>query len=394
VGTLYVYSFLDEFVLLYPVYALLFAETGLSVAETTSLFVIWSVTGLVLEVPSGTLADLVSRRWLLCAAPLLTAVGFGLWVFCPSYWAFAAGFVLWGARGALVSGAFEALVYEELERAGQAERYAKEMGRASAIGLVATASAIALAGPVSAAGGYPAVGVASMLACVLCGLTGLAFPEHRTRDPADSPVADSGDADSDGAEEPGYWAVLRAGLAQARGSRRISRGIVLAAGTGAVWGALEEYIPLLGTETGVTPAGIPLVMLVVWVGATAGGLFAGRAERLSGRRFAVMLVAAALSLAGGGLSGHPAGFALIAVAFGVFQMGDVVADARLQESISGSARATVTSVAGLGRELVTLLVYAGYGTASTLAGHGVAFALFAAPYLIIALLWGRRNPRH
>lgn len=70
VRTLYVYTFLDELVLFYPVYALLFTETGLSVAETSSLFVIWSVTGLVLEVPSGALADAVSRR-LLCAGPVL-----------------------------------------------------------------------------------------------------------------------------------------------------------------------------------------------------------------------------------------------------------------------------------------------------------------------------------
>lgn len=70
VRTLYVYTFLDELVLLYPVYALLFTETGLSVAETSSFFVIWPVTGLVLEVPSGALADAGSRR-LLCAGPVL-----------------------------------------------------------------------------------------------------------------------------------------------------------------------------------------------------------------------------------------------------------------------------------------------------------------------------------
>ena len=122
----------------------------------------------MLEVPSGAWADAVSRRLLLWLGPLLTAAGFALWVLVPSYWAFAVGFVLWGAGGALGSGALEALVYEELERLGAAERYARVMGRARAAGHARPWScAMALAGPVFAWGGYPAVGAASVLACLL-----------------------------------------------------------------------------------------------------------------------------------------------------------------------------------------------------------------------------------
>ncbi|MFD0468548.1 MFS transporter [Nonomuraea thailandensis] len=96
VVSLYVYAFLSEFILIYPVYALLFTDTGISVAEVSSLFVIWSVTGMVLEIPSGAWADTVSRRLLLFLGPLLSGLGFALWVLSPSYWVFAAGFVLWG----------------------------------------------------------------------------------------------------------------------------------------------------------------------------------------------------------------------------------------------------------------------------------------------------------
>ncbi len=162
--TLYGYSFLDDFVLLYPVYALLFADTGLSLWQISSLFALWSITGVLLEVPSGAWADAVSRRLLLWLGPLLTAVGFGLWVLLPSYWAFALGFVLWGAGGALGSGALEALVYDELDRLGAAGRYARVMGRARAARLVATMASAGLAAPVVALGGYPALGAASVLA--------------------------------------------------------------------------------------------------------------------------------------------------------------------------------------------------------------------------------------
>ena len=63
--TLYGYAFLDDLVLLYPVYALLFADTGLPLWQISSLFALWSLTAVVLEVPSGAWADTVSRRRLL-----------------------------------------------------------------------------------------------------------------------------------------------------------------------------------------------------------------------------------------------------------------------------------------------------------------------------------------
>jgi MFS family permease len=367
---LYVYTFLGEFILLYPVYTLLFADAGLSVAEISSLFVIWSVTGIVLEVPSGAWADAVSRRLLLCLGPLLAGLGFALWVLFPSYWAFALGFVLWGAEGALVSGAFEALAYEELEHRGQAGRYAAIMGRAGSVGIVAAASAIAVAVPVFTAGGYPAVGVASVLACLLCAATALALPEHRAA-PADS--------------EQGYVAILRAGLAEARTDRRVLEALILISVVTAIWGALEEYVPFLAAETGVSKTTIPLLVLVVWIGAGAGGLLSGVALRLPERSFALTLALAALAMAAGALLRQPAGFLLIAVSFGAFQMAGVVADARLQERITSGQRATVTSVAGLGTNMVTLAVYTVYGSVSSFLSHGTVFALLVLPYVLIAL---------
>ncbi|MGV9980610.1 MFS transporter, partial [Micromonospora wenchangensis] len=166
-ATLYSYLFLSDLVLLYPVYVLLFSDAGLTVGQVSALFVIWSVTAIVLEVPSGAWADAVSRRLLLCLAPLLTGACFALWVLAGSWWASALGFVLWGAGGALGSGALEALVYTELDRLGAAGRYARTMGRGRTAGVLGVLASLGLAGPVLAAGGYRAVGAASVLSAVL-----------------------------------------------------------------------------------------------------------------------------------------------------------------------------------------------------------------------------------
>ncbi|MFY1672925.1 MFS transporter [Plantactinospora sp. WMMB334] len=375
----YLYAFLDEFVLLYPVYALLFTDTGLSVAQVSSLFVIWSLTGVVLEVPSGVWADAVSRRLLLAGAPLLGAAGFGLWVVAPSYWAFALGFVLWGARGALQSGAAEALLFDELDRVGRADRYGRVIGRASTIGLLAALLAIAVAGPVFAAGGYVAVGIASVLASLLCAAVGLALPEHRAPLPVDGPGAETADPAS-----PGCLAILRSALVEARHNPGVRRALLLLPAMLGIWGALEEYVPLLA-GTVVPASGVPLLVLLVWLGVMLGGLLTPIGQRLPAGRFAVAVGAAPVALALGALSGRPAGFVLVAAAFCALQMASLVADVRLQESIGGSARATMTSLAGLGTELVTIGVYGGYALASTVAGHGAIFALFALPYLALAV---------
>lgn len=382
---LYCYALFEEFILLYPLYALFFTEHGLSVTQISSLFVLWSLTSVLLAVPAGAWADLVPRRYLLAAAPLLSGTGFALWLLMPSYWVFALGFVLWGAAGALASGAFEALVYTELSHRGAAHRYARVMGVARALGVAAVGAATLLAVPVMTHGGYAAIGLASAAACVLCALAGLALPEHRSRrSDAAGPDPEVGNA-----SEPGYLQTLRLGLAEARGSRGVRNAIILVVVITAFWGMLEEYVPLLAVSAGVATEDVPLVVLAVWVCVTLGGLLAGTAARLSPRPLGALLALAAAAIAVGALLGNPLGWVLLGCGFGVCQMMSVVADARLQDSITGSSRATVTSLAEMGSEAVGVASFLLYAGAFLLLGHGLAFVLFAAPYLLAAALMAR-----
>ncbi|MGQ5264572.1 MFS transporter [Micromonospora sp. ZYX-F-536] len=408
--TLYGYAFLSDLVLLYPVYALLFADTGLSVGQISSLFVIWSAAGILFEVPSGAWADAVSRRLLLCLAPLVTAAGYAVWVLFPSYPAFAVGFLLWGAGGSLVSGALEALVWTELDRLGAAGRYARVLGRARTAGVLGVLAAGVLAGPVLAVGGYPALGAASVLACLLAAAVAARFPEHRRspalagqRDPAAVAVAAAGAGEPGptgvalpgGDEEDvdlGWWDSLRAGVAQVRTRPPVRSAVLLVAVVAADWGALDEYTPLLARDTGVAAQAVPLLLLLLWAGVTVGGLLAPAGERLRGRGYAALLGLVAVALAGGALTGHPAGFVLLAVGFGAAQLATVLADARLQARITGSSRATVTSLAGMATDVLIIATYAGYGLVATAAGNAVGFAVAAGPYLVVALVLLARRP--
>lgn len=168
-----------DFVPLYAVYALLFQAEGLSESGISLLLAIWSVTGLVAEVPSGALADLMSRRLLLSVGSLLTGLGFASWLVVPTFIGFATGFVLWGLGGAVASGTWESLVYDELAQRGATDRYAGIIGAGESAGWIAAVASAALTTPLLAAGGYELVGWVSVSVMVLHSGLALTLPTPR-----------------------------------------------------------------------------------------------------------------------------------------------------------------------------------------------------------------------
>lgn len=321
------------------------------------------------------------RRRLLTAAPALSGAGFALWTFLPSYPAFAAGFVLWGAGSSLRSGTLEALVHDELAAVGAPDRFPRLLGRSRALGTVAEMAATALAAPVLALGGHRAAGIASVLVCAAGVLVARAFPESRP--------PGRGERSGQAEPEPGFWQVLGAGWTEVRTVRPARRAVLLVSVlTGAL--AYDEYVPLLAASTGAAAAQVPLLVLLVSAGAAAGNWCVGRGPA----RTAPALVLAVCALVAGALSGSAAGLVLVAAGYGLCTWAATTAEARLQERVSDRARATVSSMAGFGSEVVSVLTFAAYGAGSLWFGPGPLFALAALPYLAIALATRRRGRRH
>jgi MFS family permease len=380
VRRVYALAALDELIPLYPVYPLLFAGHGLSTGQISMLYLLWSLTGFVLEVPSGALADRVSRRRLLAFASLLRAAGYAVWVLAPSYPAFAIGFVLWGAEGAFSSGTREALVYDELAAAGAAQRYAAVTGRIEVIGTLAVLAGTGLALPAMAFGGYALTGLLSSAVCIGAAVLALRLPEQ----PRVESVDDIGGV-------AGYLRTLRAGLAESRSSPRLLRLLAVAALLPGLT-ALDEYLPLLAQGTGVAAATVPVLQLAPYAGLAIGAELAGRRSGIRPARLAVLTAAGAVLLAAGALSGHPLGFFGIGGCYAVIWYGTVVSDARLQDEMSGTARATVTSVSSLGQEVVALAMFGSYGIAAGWVGIPVLIAASAVPMLLLAAVLPRWLP--
>ncbi|MCK5487198.1 MAG: MFS transporter [Desulfobacterales bacterium] len=108
----------------YPVFTILFLDYGLTLQQFALLNVAWAATIVLLEVPSGALADTVGRRNLLVLTGVLMVIEMVLLCFAPRgnpgllFAIFLVNRVLSGAAEASASGADEAIAYDTLKEEG------------------------------------------------------------------------------------------------------------------------------------------------------------------------------------------------------------------------------------------------------------------------------------
>jgi MFS family permease len=108
----------------YPVFTILFLDYGLTLAQFALLNAAWAATIVLLEVPSGALADTLGRRNLLVFTGILMVIEMGLLCFAPRgnpallFFIFLVNRVLSGAAEAFASGADEAIAYDTLKDEG------------------------------------------------------------------------------------------------------------------------------------------------------------------------------------------------------------------------------------------------------------------------------------
>ena len=125
----FIYKLLKDLVPIYPVYLLLFESKGLSLAQVSLLLAIWSVPVVLLEVPTGILADHWNRKKMILIGGLCKTACYIIWFFSEGFALFALGFILWGISESFCSGSEEALVFDNLKLHGQEESFEKVYGK-------------------------------------------------------------------------------------------------------------------------------------------------------------------------------------------------------------------------------------------------------------------------
>lgn len=123
----------------YPVFTVLFLDYGLTLEQFAILNIVWALTIVLAEVPSGALADIVGRKRLVVFAAVMMVLELSLIVFSPIgasgllFPLFLANRICSGLSEAAASGADEALAYDSLKALGREDDWARILQRTTQV---------------------------------------------------------------------------------------------------------------------------------------------------------------------------------------------------------------------------------------------------------------------
>ncbi len=134
----------------YPIFTILFIDFGLTLEQFALLNAAWAASIVLLEVPSGALADIIGRRNLLVSTGILMVIEIALLCFVPMgnlhllFVIFLINRILSGAAEAAASGADEAIAYDSLKRDGDARDWPRVLEKQMRIQSIAYIGAMSL----------------------------------------------------------------------------------------------------------------------------------------------------------------------------------------------------------------------------------------------------------
>ena len=143
---LYLIKIAKWFMLFMPIVVLFYQENGLEMQDIFVLQSIYSVVIVVLEIPSGYLADVIGRKTTLIIGSIMGFCGFVIYSSSYTFWGFLTAEITMWIGTSLVSGADSAMLYDTLKAANQKEKYLRFEGKMVALGNAAEAVAGILGG--------------------------------------------------------------------------------------------------------------------------------------------------------------------------------------------------------------------------------------------------------
>lgn len=328
------------------------------------------VSAFLFEVPTGVVADTISRRLSVLAGTGLMGVGFFLWGATPLFLVILLAQVVWGAGSTFISGAWEAWAADESGETDLGPLFLRGSQATSAGAITGLASSVAIAsvfglGVPLLAGGAGYLALAAWLAIVM--------PERHF-----APAR----------RDSGHIAAMRdtlgAGVSTVRRAPILLTILAIAFLTGAASEAFDRLWQLHLVEDVGLPA-VPDVPAIVWVGmldAAALGLAIGGAELARRRATTSTHVAAAttllvmdgtlaVSLVGFGLAGQFASAAsLYLLARTLRRIAAPIRSAWINQSLTARIRATVLSLDAQADALGQILAGPVLGAFAAAAGTG------------------------
>lgn len=364
---LFAYWFLRDFQLWIPVWIVfLTLDRGFSLTQVTAAEGLFLIGVLILEVPTGAIADRYGRSKSMALGAFVLGLAVLVFAFTTSFTILLTSFLMWSVASALMSGADMALLFDTLKAAGREAQYERLAGRGSALSWAGVAAATFLGGPVAALIDTRATVFIGAATCLITAAVAFAIwePPHVR--------------DDENAEKQPYFASIRSAFSEAWHVVDVRILIVLAgtafAAMEAVHYLVQPYLVDRDVEVGVWFSLLQVPMLGAgFVGALAAGRVAAWAGSTRAFLFGPLLGGAcyfALSQAPG-LAAYLALPLLMAVSSCV----EPIATGYINRRVGSERRATVLSIASMFRSLFLAGLAPGLGYATDQWGLTEAFLI-------------------
>lgn len=327
----YVFQVINDFSFTASIWIIFLQGRGFSLAEIGLAESFFHLAPVTLELPSGSFADVLGRKWSMAAGALLIAVSTTLMFIADSMWLLLPAMFLNGAAYAFRSGAQQAFLFDSLSHEQTSGRFTSLFGKLNALSYLAIAATSA-AGGVLAERSYAlpfglTVGAGLAAAWLAAGLR---EPERPRED------------------RPGMAQTMVEALRIVRGNRQLLALVVFVAALWTISTLVHLYGQAVLTERGLEPSQIGFIFGGILFATAAGAALAGRLSRV--RPFSFWAIAATLVVAGSGvvMGGGPlllalAGLVVTELIAGAFE--PMVAQ-QVNSAISSAQRATIISVEG------------------------------------------------
>lgn len=129
VWKLYAIRFFHNLIPAYVIERLFWEQRGMTIQMVIYTEIIYAVTIVLLEIPTGIIADRWSRRKMMVLNAVLGCLEFLILIFATAFWHFAAVVFLAGVGRSASSGSENALLYDSLLQSAEAHSFEKCLGR-------------------------------------------------------------------------------------------------------------------------------------------------------------------------------------------------------------------------------------------------------------------------
>ena len=373
----YFYTFINNLNMASCIWVLYLGYHGMNLMQIGILEGIYHLTGILFEIPSGAIADLLGRKRSLLVGRILMAVSCIIMLFSTTFTGFAISFVLQSLSGNFNSGAEEALVYDSLKLIAKENTYPAISGRINML-IEVSQSIATVAGGILAEYSFGFCYFVCVIIAILSIIPALCMTEPPLQDSHDLDVAPKTTI---------YDTVCR----HFRESRdvlkdnpRIFSVIVLYSTVFAAFTLLFFYSQQYFIDLGLNKIELSIVMLFAGIAACLGALLNTKLYQIFHEKIALI---GALSIA---VCIIAFGLKNLYIAFGALLVSDFFNSAlypiqsdTLNRLIPSEKRATLLSVNSMFFSIFMILMFPLVGAIADVVGLAVSFIIIGIFVLVV-----------